>query len=156
MGLSAINIDLTDIFGSVERTIDNLTTSKQEKLELANELLKIKNETLRLQNEAKNIDAELEKVRLELDAARLKVDEAMQKSDNKYASSARPTVIYVLLGTVTVAAMLLPIAAWIAQCIEQGTVLPSPQLDIQSIVGFGFTVLGIAGMRTFEKIKGVA
>lgn len=156
MGVSAINIDLTDIFGSFERTIDNLTTSKQEKLELANELLKIKNETIRLQNEGRKIEAELEKVRFELEAARLKVDEAMQKSDNKYASSARPTVIYVLLGTLTVASIGVPLIAWVAQCIEAGTVLPPPKLEIESLVTFGITILGLGWMRSKDKEKGVA
>lgn len=156
MGFGAINIDLGSMFGSAERIVDELNTSKEEKLQLANELLKIKNETIKLQNEAKQIDADLEKAKLELEAARLKVDEAMQKSDNKYASSARPTIIYAMLGVLMVSTTLLPISAWIAQCVEAGHVLDPPQLNIESLVTFAVTALGISWMRGQEKKQGIA
>lgn len=47
-------------------------------------------------------------------------------------------------------------AIWAWHCIETGTLVPRPDLGIADLIGLVSAMLGIASMRSFDKVKKVA
>jgi hypothetical protein len=51
---------------------------------------------------------------------------------------------------------LVAVSIWAYQCIQMGVLLPRPDLNIADLIGLVCSMLGVAGMRTVEKSRGVA
>jgi hypothetical protein len=47
-------------------------------------------------------------------------------------------------------------ALWIWACLEAGHLVPRPELGIAEIIGLVMAMLGLGGLRTLEKLNGVA
>lgn len=45
---------------------------------------------------------------------------------------------------------------WVWACLEAGAMVPRPELGVAEIIGLVMAMLGLGGLRTFEKLHGVA
>lgn len=86
--------------------------------------------------------------------AQLMVNAAEAASGNAYASSWRPTVGYVCVAGLFYTFLLQPLLPWIA-AVAGITVPPLPPLDTNVLMTLLLGMLGIGGMRTVERMKGV-
>lgn len=87
--------------------------------------------------------------------AQLAVNQAEALSGNAYASSWRPTVGYLCCAGLGYTFLLQPLLPWFAAVF--GIVVPPlPALDTNVLMTLLLGMLGIGGLRTAEKIKGVA
>ena len=68
---------------------------------------------------------------------------------NFWVAGARPAILWVCAAALSVEFLVNPILEWI-------TNKPSPTLDTGTIITLIFSLLGLGGLRTFEKVKGVA
>jgi hypothetical protein len=91
----------------------------------------------------------------DLAKAQIAVNAAEAASGNAYASSWRPTVGYTCVAGLGYTFLLQPLLPWIA-AVFGATVPPLPALDTNVLMTLLMGMLGIGGMRTAEKIKGVA
>lgn len=100
---------------------------------------------------------ELAALAAETDIAKgqLAVNAAEAASGNAYASSWRPTVGYVCVAGLGYTFLLQPLLPWLAALLG-ATVPPLPPLDTSVLMTLLLGMLGIGGMRTAEKVKGVA
>lgn len=83
------------------------------------------------------------------------VNAAEAASGNAYASSWRPTVGYVCVIGLFYSFLLQPLLPWFA-AIAGKPVPPLPSLDSSVLMTLLLGMLGIGGMRSVEKVKGVA
>lgn len=91
----------------------------------------------------------------DLAKAQIAVNAAEAASGNAYASSWRPTVGYVCVAGLCYTFLLQPLLPWFATLFG-ATVPPLPALDTNVLMTLLLGMLGIGGMRTAEKVKGVA
>lgn len=100
---------------------------------------------------------ELAALAAETDIAKgqLAVNAAEAASGNAYASSWRPTVGYVCVAGLGYTFLLQPLLPWLA-AVFGAQVPPLPPLDTNVLMTLLLGMLGIGGMRTAEKVKGVA
>ena len=88
----------------------------------------------------------------EIVKAQLAVNAAEASSGNAYASSWRPTVGYVCVAGLGYTFLLQPLLPWFAAVF--GLVVPAlPSLDTNVLMTLLLGMLGIGGMRSFDKIK---
>lgn len=87
--------------------------------------------------------------------AQLAVNAAEASSGNVYASSWRPTVGYVCVAGLGYTFLLQPLLPWFAAVFGL-SVPPLPPLDTNVLMTLLLGMLGIGGMRSAEKMKGVA
>lgn len=91
----------------------------------------------------------------EIVKAQLAVNAAEAGSGNAYASSWRPTVGYLCCAGLGYTFLLQPLLPWFAALL--GLAVPAlPALDTNVLMTLLLGMLGIGGLRTAEKIKGVA
>lgn len=90
-----------------------------------------------------------------LATGQLEVNKAEASSGNTYASSWRPTVGYVCIAGLGYTFILQPLLPWIA-ALCGATVPPLPALDTDVLMTLLLGMLGIGGLRSFDKTKGVA
>ena len=91
----------------------------------------------------------------EIAKAQIAVNQAEASSGNAYAASWRPTVGYLCCAGLGYTFLLQPLLPWIAAVF--GLVVPPlPALDTNVLMTLLLGMLGIGGLRTAEKIKGVA
>ena len=88
----------------------------------------------------------------EIVKAQLAVNAAEASSGNAYASSWRPTVGYVCVAGLGYTFLLQPLLPWFAAVF--GLIVPPlPSLDTNVLMTLLLGMLGIGGMRSFDKIK---
>lgn len=87
--------------------------------------------------------------------AQAAVNAAEAASGNAYASSWRPTVGYVCVIGLFYSFLLQPLLPWLA-ALSGKPVAALPQLDTSVLMTLLLGMLGLGGMRTAEKVKGVA
>lgn len=91
----------------------------------------------------------------EIAKAQITTNQAEAASGNAYASSWRPTVGYLCCAGLGYTFLLQPLLPWLA--VVFGLVVPPlPALDTNVLMTLLLGMLGIGGLRTAEKIKGVA
>lgn len=90
----------------------------------------------------------------EIAKAQLAVNAAEAASGNAYASSWRPTVGYVCVAGLGYTFLLQPLLPWFAAVFGLD-VPPLPPLDTNVLMTLLLGMLGIGGMRSAERIKGV-
>lgn len=84
----------------------------------------------------------------------LEVDKAEATNASVFVSGWRPAVGWVCVTALASQFIIAPFATWGAALF--GKTLQYPQVDVASLYPLLFGMLGVAGMRTFEKAKGIA
>lgn len=91
----------------------------------------------------------------EIAKAQAAVNAAEAESGSLYASSWRPTVGYVCVAGLGYTFLLQPLLPWFAALLG-ASVPPLPALDTNVLMTLLLGMLGIGGMRSVEKVRGVA
>lgn len=91
---------------------------------------------------------------LDLAKGQMEVNKAEASSGNAFASSWRPLVGYVCASGLAFQFIIFPLGEWIAELC--GKTVKTPNLDMGTLLTLLLGMLGLGGMRTFEKMKGVS
>jgi hypothetical protein len=98
-------------------------------------------------------EAELRTALMAWDAQQTKVNEVEATNTNLFVSGWRPALGWTCAFAFAFIYILGPIVAWIAML--TGSTIPLPKFDAESLISLTLGMLGLGGLRTFEKIKGV-
>lgn len=128
------------IVGAVGDVIDDLHTSDEERIKIG--------------LEDKKIDAEIAK-------GQLAVNEAEAKSASLFVAGWRPAIGWIGAAALAYQFVAYPLMTWAWATLQTGGYVPAgmpppPVMDSDTLWVMLSGMLGIAGMRTFEKSKGVA
>ena len=91
----------------------------------------------------------------DLAKGQISVNEAEAANPNLFVSGARPAILWICGIAMAYAAIIEPVARFIAQvCVGYGGAFPvlNTELTLQVLLG----LLGLGGLRTYEKVKNVA
>lgn len=80
--------------------------------------------------------------------AQTKINEIEAGSADKFASRWRPAVGWICVAGLAYATLFEPLASWV--CLNAGLAVP-PQLNLDILMPMVTGLLGLAGMRTYEK-----
>ena len=92
---------------------------------------------------------------VEIAKAQAGVNAAEAASGNAYASSWRPTVGYACVAGLVYSFLIQPLFPWFAALAGKPVPL-LPELDTSVLMTLLLGMLGIGGMRSFDKVKGTA
>jgi hypothetical protein len=105
--------------------------------------------------DAKNqIKAQLESQLIALDAAQAQANVEQAKHPSIFVAGARPAIMWICALGLMTNFFLMPIAEWAVAVWFPGTPLPS--LETEELMTLTLSLLGLGGMRSWEKSKGVA
>tara|TARA_R100001460_G_scaffold26246_7_gene53041 strand:- start:1157 stop:1549 length:393 start_codon:yes stop_codon:yes gene_type:complete len=105
--------------------------------------------------DAKNkIKAELEQSLIGLQAAQAAANVEQAKHSSLFVAGARPAIMWICALGLLTNFFLMPLAEWATSIWAPGTPLPS--LNSEELMTLTLALLGLGGMRSFEKSKGVA
>ena len=105
--------------------------------------------------DAKNkIKAELEQSMISLQAAQAQANVEQAKHSSIFVAGARPAIMWVCCLGLLTQFFLMPIAEWVTSIWSPGT--PLPKLQTEELLSLTLALLGLGGMRSWEKSKGVA
>lgn len=138
---------LGGIFSTIGDLIDDLHTSDKEKLDGQIELAK-------LGLEEKRIDADLVKGQIE-------VNKVEAQHSNIFVSGWRPAIGWIGAASMAYQFIFYPLLVWGWSLMQANgwvsiDLKPPPMLDTDALWVILSGMLGIAGMRTVEKVKAVA
>lgn len=104
---------------------------------------------------------ELEKIRLELEAklvdqvtAQIEVNKVEAANPNLFVAGWRPAIGWICGAGLAIQFIVNPIATWIAALAKHPILFPS--LDLGTLLTLLLGMLGLGGLRTYEKVQGVA
>ena len=105
--------------------------------------------------DAKNkIKAELEQSLIGLQAAQAAANVEQAKHSSLFVAGARPAIMWICALGLLTNFFLMPLAEWATSIWAPDTPLPS--LNSEELMPLTLALLGLGGMRSFEKSKGVA
>ncbi len=105
--------------------------------------------------DAKNkIKAELEQSIIGLQAAQAAANVEQAKHSSIFVAGARPAIMWVCCLGLLTNFFIMPLAEWATSIWAPDTPLPS--LNSEELMSLTLALLGLGGMRSFEKSKGVA
>jgi len=105
--------------------------------------------------DAKNqIKAELEQSMIGLQAAQAAANIEQSKHSSLFVAGARPAIMWICALGLLTQFFLMPIAEWASALWFPDIALPS--LATEELMTLTLALLGLGGMRSFEKSKGVA
>ena len=105
--------------------------------------------------DAKNkIKAELEQSMIGLQAAQAAANVEQAKHSSLFVAGARPAIMWLCALGLMTQFFLMPIAEWATSIWAPGT--PLPELQTEELMSLTLALLGLGGMRSWEKSKGVA
>jgi hypothetical protein len=136
---------LGSVFDFLSKGIDKIFPDK-------NEANKVKLEMLRLQQQG-----DFKELDLEFQAAANQIAVNLKEAENPsvFVSGWRPAVGWVCVLAYSFNYLVLPVLNWVARLVDQAA--PSiVALETGELTTLLFGMLGIGGLRTFEKIKKVA
>jgi len=133
-------LGISSIVDSVGKVIGDLHTSDKERMEL--------------ELESKRIDQAI-------DLGQMEVNKVEAANQNLFVAGWRPAIGWVGAGAMFYQFLLYPILVWAwvwlqAEGYVPKEVKPPPMLDTDALWVILSGMLGIAGMRSFEKSRGVA
>ncbi len=133
-------LGISSVVESVGKVIGDLHTSDKERMEL--------------ELEAKRIDQAV-------DLGQMEVNKVEAANQNLFVAGWRPAIGWVGAGAMAYQFLLYPILVWAwvwlqAEGYVPKEVSPPPMLDTEALWVILSGMLGIAGMRSFEKSRGVA
>jgi hypothetical protein len=99
-------------------------------------------------------EAELRADLLASDRAQMEVNKAEAASGSVFVAGWRPAIGWVCAAAVAYTYLLVPVGMWLSFLVGKPIAKP-PVLDA-NLWELMFAMLGLGGLRTFEKIKGVA
>ncbi|BAQ87123.1 conserved protein of unknown function [uncultured Mediterranean phage uvMED] len=100
------------------------------------------------------LKAELEQSIISLDLAQAQANIEQAKHSSIFVAGARPAIMWICALGLMFHFILFPIAEWIITIWFPDLFLPS--LDTEQILGLTISLLGLGGMRSWEKSKGIA
>lgn len=136
-------MDFLSLLPTMGKVIDKLIPDKQAAAEM-----KFKMMELQQKGDFKEIDSDLEIIKGQV---AINIEEA--RSASLFVSGWRPAIGWVCALGFTYSVFFLPLLAWISKI--NGWDVP-PDIDTGTIVTLLFGMLGLGGMRTVEKLNGVA
>lgn len=98
-------------------------------------------------------ESELRTALMAWDAQQTKVNEVEAANPNIFVSGWRPALGWTCAFAFAFIYILGPIVAWIAML--SGSSIPLPKFDADALISLTLGMLGLGGLRTFEKIRGV-
>lgn len=101
-----------------------------------------------------NIKAKLQSELIALDAAQAQANIEQSKHPSIFVAGARPAIMWICALGLMTNFFLMPIAEWAVAIWFPGT--PLPRLETGELMTLTLSLLGLGGMRSFEKMKGVA
>ncbi len=133
-------LGISSVVESVGKVIGDLHTSDKERMEL--------------ELEAKRIDQAV-------DLGQMEVNKVEAANQNLFVAGWRPAIGWVGAGAMAYQFLLYPLLVWAwvwlqAEGYVPKEVKPPPMLDTEALWVILSGMLGIAGMRSFERVKGVA
>jgi len=133
-------LGISSVVESVGKVIGDLHTSDKERMEL--------------ELEAKRIDQAV-------DLGQMEVNKVEAANQNLFVAGWRPAIGWVGAGAMAYQFLLYPLLVWAwvwlqAEGYVPKEVSPPPMLDTEALWVILSGMLGIAGMRSFEKSRGVA
>ena len=99
-------------------------------------------------------EAELRADLLASDRAQMEVNKSEAQTGSLFIGGWRPAIGWVLAAAVAYTYLIVPIGMWVSFVVGKPIAKP-PVLDA-NLWELMFAMLGLGGLRTFEKIKGVA
>jgi hypothetical protein len=100
------------------------------------------------------LNAELKTQMISLDLAQAQANIEQAKHPSVFVSGARPAIMWICAFALGWQYILAPIASWVIVVWYPMVTLPS--LQTEELTGLIMALLGLGGMRTAEKWKGVA
>ena len=101
-----------------------------------------------------NIKAKLQSELIALDAAQAQANIEQSKHPSIFVAGARPAIMWICAFGLMTNFFLMPNAEWAVAIWFPGT--PLPRLETGELMTLTLSLLGLGGMRSFEKMKGVA
>jgi len=95
----------------------------------------------------------------EATAGQIEVNKTEAAHRSIFVAGWRPAIGWVCavsLGTYYVPALLVGNALWVWACVQSGSMVERPEMDVTEILGLVGTLLGMGGLRTVEKLRNVA
>ncbi len=130
-------LDLTHLFGPIVKILDKVIPDKDLKTEIAYELATL------AERQAHTIAVE-----------QIKTNRQEARSGKFFIAGWRPAVAWVCVLAFALNFLINPLANWYLALSGQVMVLPS--LDTEALFPLLFGLLGLGGLRTAEKVKGVS
>lgn len=140
---------LTSLLSLGEKILDRIIPDKEKLAEA-----KLKLAELDQRGELAVLAAETD-----LSKGQIEINKIEAASTNWWVSGWRPAIGWVgaaSLFTYYVPYCIVATVVWAHQVGISGTLVPRPDLGISDLIGLIAAMLGVAGMRSFEKAKGVA
>lgn len=92
----------------------------------------------------------------ELNKAQIDANIAQAKNPSIFVSGARPAIMWICALGLLTQFFLMPLAEWSVAIWLPELNGQLPNLDTEGLMGLTVSLLGLSGMRSFEKSKGVA
>lgn len=140
-------LGIGSVIEAVGKVADDLITTDKERLEMA--------------IEQRKLDLEEKRIDQATDLAQVEVNKIEAASSSVFVAGWRPAIGWIGAAAMAYQFLLYPLCLW-AWTYLQGTgwipgeLKPPPVLDADQLWVILSGILGIAGMRSFEKTKGVA
>lgn len=104
--------------------------------------------------EAARLDLQFQELNNQIDNGQIAINKEEAKHSNVFVAGWRPFIGWVCGMALAFHFIVFPMVMWI--CLIFNKVLPNtPALDMQSLMTILGGLLGLGGLRTFEKFKGV-
>lgn len=116
---------------------------------------KVAGDLITTDKERMELELESRKLDQAVDLAQIEVNKAEAASTNWFVAGGRPAVLWICAAALAYVAILDPIARFVAQVGFDYTG-PFPTIDTDITLQVLLGLLGLSGMRSFEKHKGVA
>lgn len=122
---------------------------------IADDLLTTDEERARIAIEQRKLDLAEREIEQRGDLAQVEVNKEQAKSTNWFVAGARPFVMWVCASALAYATIIEPVARFVAQ-VGFGYTGAFPTIDTDLTLQVLLGLLGLSGMRSFEKVKSVA
>ncbi len=100
------------------------------------------------------INAELKKEMIALNMGQIQTNLEQAKHPSIFVSGARPSIMWICAFGLAWSYVLAPFLNWIL--IVSGSDIPMPELNTEGLLTLTLSLLGLGGMRSWEKSKGIA
>ena len=98
------------------------------------------------------LDFELRKAYSDANLAQIDVNKEQAKHPSLFVAGARPSIMWICAFGLGWRFVFLPIAAWYIAV--TGQAIPLPEIETEGLMSLTLALLGLGGMRTFEKKNG--
>jgi hypothetical protein len=116
-------------------------------------------DTAAAQRAKDEMEAALIKASNEAALAQVEVNKIEAAHSSVFVAGWRPFIGWVCgvaLALYYVPMFIIGMALWVWACLEAGQLVPRPELGVAEIIGLVMAMLGLGGLRTLEKMRGVA